>query len=315
MKKNSIYKQIIPDTNKEHSMSFSQHSLYQSATCLSMYGKKHSVLFQDSTLDFIVSNRHGGISMPPYNSLNIAYHVGDEKVKAAINRSTILRHFYAHKTLLYLNQIHSNHIISIHRHSHTDMFTTNLYAYNTTTKTTCLIDTTILYHQQSHEILLGSADGIICNDRNFIALIMVADCNPILLFCPKKNVFALIHAGRIGMCSLIVTNAINILMQEYNVSPSDILVFVGASIRQCCYEVGYDIASDIIVNFGNKYITQDNMTYKLDMIALLQDELDSMKICKINREILPICTCCDNNYFSYRRDVNTGRFGIFATIL
>ncbi|RDU73783.1 laccase domain-containing protein [Helicobacter aurati] len=257
------------------------------------YSSTQSPLFNKDSVHFILTNKVSNsynTSKSPYNSLNLAYHVGDTRENVQSNRQAIMQTYYPNKTLLYLNQIHSADIIDI---QHTNL-TTSL-----------------------DEILLGNGDGIICDSQDYVCLIMTADCNPILMYCPTQRVFALLHAGRLGTTMGIVTNGVTKLQQQYNVIASNIKIFIGASIRACCYEIGLDIAEYIRLNFGNKYLHYDmssKNSIRLDMIAMLYDEMLACGILTEHIEILSSCSCCDKRYFSYRRDGVTGRFGLFACI-
>jgi len=56
------------------------------------------------------SDRHGGISVDQFASLNVAFHVGDDPEKVEKNRSKIAA---AHGPLQYMNQVHGNRVAII----------------------------------------------------------------------------------------------------------------------------------------------------------------------------------------------------------
>lgn len=278
------------------------------------FTSKDSKLFYNTKLHFTLTNRHNGISLPPYNSLNIAYHVNDLKDNVQHNRAYVIQKYYNGKTLLYLEQIHSNTIFTINKtNTHVDSVP---HSY----KSGCIINherqkSNIKHYMQYDEVLVGNGDGIICNQANVVLMSMVADCNPILVYSPKKHVFALLHAGRLGVCNKILTHAIMLLRRDYGVDLHDILVFIGASIRKCCYAIGSDLANQIISEFGSQYIIYADNQYRLDMIGLLYDELSVCNIATSQIEVYGGCTCCNDDYFSYRREGTTGRFGLFASLI
>ncbi|PAF43913.1 hypothetical protein BKH45_00045 [Helicobacter sp. 11S03491-1] len=141
-------------------------------------------------------------------------------------------------------------------------------------------------------------------------MVMVADCNPILIYEPYIRAFALIHAGREGMRKSIITHTINSLVQIHGGDSARMFVFVGASIRKCCYEVKEDVA----LCFDKNYLIGKNDSHHLDLIGLLQDELEKNHIQKDHIEILPSCSCCQKDLFSYRREGVTGRFGLIGAL-
>ena len=125
---------------------------------------------------------------------------------------------------------------------------------------------------------IPNCDGIITKIKNIPLMVMVADCIPVLIFDKRELKIAVIHAGREGTYKKIVQKAI----KKLNSNPQNLIVCLGPSIHKCCYEV--------------------------DLQALNLEQLFQMGIKKENIEISNICTCCHKDYFSYRRDKQTGRF-------
>ncbi|PAF42139.1 hypothetical protein BJI48_07325 [Helicobacter sp. 11S02596-1] len=137
-------------------------------------------------------------------------------------------------------------------------------------------------------------------------MVMVADCNPVLVYEPKIRTFALIHAGRCGVQKRILSKTIKHILKHPQAKAQNMLIFIGPSIRKCCYEIGKDLAA----TFPEKYLANNN----LDLIKMLQDELSSQQIKPHQIEISPVCSCCQNNLFSYRREGITGRFGLIGAL-
>ncbi|EMZ41311.1 laccase domain-containing protein [Helicobacter bilis] len=77
------------------------------------FTSQNSKLFCNTGLHFVLTNRYHGVSNAPYNNLNLAYHVNDNLESVKKNRAYIMQKYYENKTLLYLNQIHSNTIFTI----------------------------------------------------------------------------------------------------------------------------------------------------------------------------------------------------------
>ncbi|MBR2495223.1 MAG: laccase domain-containing protein [Helicobacter sp.] len=252
------------------------------------YTSAQSSLFSSFPIDFIQTCALGGVSKASFTGCNIAYHTGDVPDSVATNREQILRYFDG-KQLLWCDQIHSAHIADA----------TDLYVVHRLTKGVI------------------QADGILCADTSYVALIMVADCNPILLYDPKCNVFALLHAGRAGVCKRILTQATQALKAKGS-KPSDLLVFIGSSIRACCYEIDSSLCEQIANDFDERYIHIHNGSNMLDLIAMLRDECSTLGIKDEHLEILDSCTACDERLFSHRRaskkHMQTGRFGLLASL-
>ncbi|WP_297810521.1 polyphenol oxidase family protein [uncultured Helicobacter sp.] len=204
--------------------------------------------------------------------LNIAFHAGgDSKEIIKQNRALCITPFDL-SSLAYCNQVHSKEILEANQGG-----------------------------------LLGTGDGILSMQRNIIGLIMVADCNPILLFDTKHKVFTLLHGGRVGLQKGIIQNAFQLMKKGFNTNASDLFAYVGPSIRACCYEVGEEVFSNSILQVGK--IVQGDKIY-LDLIALILEQFNNANI--TNYYFSPHCTCCTSTYFSYRRNPMCGRFGLFA---
>ena len=123
--------------------------------------------------------------------------------------------------------------------------------------------------------------------------VMVADCAPIIVSDEKQGIIAAIHAGRAGVCAKILSKCVLKMKSE----PKDLKIIIGAHIKGSCYEIGYmDLGEFNAYKNGGFF----------DITAALRAEINALGA--TNYEISEICSHCDKNYFSYRRDGKTGRF-------
>ena len=153
--------------------------------------------------------------------------------------------------------------------------------------------------------LLGNGDGIICNTPNLYAMVTVADCNPIILFSQKNKIFTILHAGRAGLEKNIITNASKLINSD------DIIAFVGPSIRQCCYEIDGEVLNTYKKTYQD-FVVHRNGRFYLDMLAMIKNEFKQNNIKQY--EVIDKCTCCDDDFFSYRRNKECGRFALICVI-
>ncbi|MDE7196143.1 MAG: polyphenol oxidase family protein [Helicobacter sp.] len=234
-------------------------------------------------LVWALSNRHGGQSQAPYNTLNLAFHVGDCAHDVAQNRQILLQSLgLADRTLVAMEQLHGDNIIVL---------------------------------DSSAEIPRNSppqGDCLLSNRDDVALLVMVADCNPILLYDPVRDVFGVVHAGRKGVELGILPAALQKMHTHFGCFMRDIIGFVGASIRSCCYEVGVDVGK----NFAQQ-TTQQSLVWRgervfVDMLAALQMQWQNSGCLAQNLAIDDHCSACCEDYFSYRRQGICGRFGIVA---
>ncbi|MBI2427641.1 MAG: polyphenol oxidase family protein [Ignavibacteriales bacterium] len=141
--------------------------------------------------------------------------------------------------------------------------------------------------------------------KNTFLAVSIADCTPIMLYDPDKNVIAGIHAGWRGTSKSIVGNAVQLMKQNYSVVPANIVAFIGPSAGVCCYEVGNEVAelfpNDCWTEKGNgKFMLN---VKKVNMLQLLANGVQESHI-----EVHPDCSIHNQQYHSFRRDgKNSGR--------
>jgi len=237
-----------------------------------------SLLNSFSNLTHCFTAKDGGVSCGAYSTLNLAFHVEDDAELVNKNHTLLADKLnYDKKTLVHMKQIHSDivHIVTLDD--------------NFKNPPTC--------------------DALITDKQNTPLMVMVADCSPILFYDSVKKVIAVAHAGRQGAFKNIVKNVIDSFKNDYDSNVDNILVTVGASIGECCYEVGdeiYEEAKELGVEYS---LNKKAQSYYLDISKILQSQLLESGIKKENIEISRECSCCENNkYFSYRADGITGRF-------
>jgi YfiH family protein len=215
--------------------------------------------------------REGGVSKPPFNSLNLAFHVGDKR-DDVIKNHKILANFldYDFKKLVFMNQIHSNKVVVVDE----EFFS------------------------------IPSCDALVTNQKGIPLMIMSADCAPVLFYDDKQEVIAVAHVGRVGAFGDIVSNVINVMIDKFESNPKDIKVAVGPSIKSCCYEVSQkEITQAKSLGYG---FACSGMF--LDINAIISNQLEKNGIKKENIEFLNICTKCNaKEFFSYRDEKITGR--------
>lgn len=207
---------------------------------------------------------------------NLAYHVNDTKENVDTNHkklSDLLK--YPLHNLVYMNQVHKDKVIKVTK----DLKNT------------------------------PSCDALMTDEKNIPLMVMVADCIPILLYDPVKEAIAVVHAGRAGIFNKILPKTIKQMQNEYGCKSEDLIVSLGASIHQCCYEVGDEIKKEA-EELGVEYaIKEEKGHLYLDLISIAKKQLEKLNIPKENIEISQLCTSCNTDlFFSYRAEKKCGRF-------
>ncbi len=238
-----------------------------------------------------VSTRKGGFSKPPYNSLNIGFHVGDDPEDVLKNRKRLaatigisLNHFTMAR------QIHSGHVTIISE----KMRGKGCY---------------------DHKGAMNDTDAMVTNVPDICLVILVADCVPMLFFDPLKRAIGVAHAGWKGTLQCVAQKIVRAMQKVFGSSPRDILVGIGPSIGPCCYEVGPEVISQVENIFHTKkdYILNESKGGE-GYFDLWKANLRQLLYCGIERENIEIamrCTCHNPDlFFSYRHQKgDTGRFG------
>ena len=107
----------------------------------------------------------------------------------------------------------------------------------------------------------------------------------------------------------------------YQCDPEDILVGIGPSICQECYEVSEDVIEQFRENFDEKvqnqlYDKKENGKYQLDLWKANEAICLSAGIRQENINVTDICTCCNSSWlFSHRASGGKrGNLGMFVTL-
>lgn len=146
-------------------------------------------------------------------------------------------------------------------------------------------------------------DGLVTKDQKVYLAIFVADCLPIFIYDPKRQICGLVHVGWQGSLKEITVQTIR-TFEKLNSQPKDFLVYIGPSIGPCHYNIEEDRAKKFRQKFPfwRKFISKrDNKIY-LDLWQLNRLLLLQSGVLSANIEISQKCTFHDNHFISWRRD-------------
>jgi len=167
------------------------------------------------------STRKGGVSKPPYNTLNLGFNTDDQYYNVTENRKRFFKTVgISEKNVAIPEQVHGNRVRII----------TESGTY-------------------------PESDGLITNVPDVILTIQTADCVPVFLYEPAKRVTGLVHAGWRGTYKNIIRETINTMIRNFRVKAENIHIFFGPSIGPCCYQVG----DTVIHHFSLKYIHNNHL--------------------------------------------------------
>lgn len=161
------------------------------------------------------------------------------------------------------------------------------------------------------------ADAIITTTPGIYPAIKTADCLPILLLDPVRQIAGAIHAGWRGTVLRISRKVVQMMKSRFGSNPADIVAGLGPAIGPCCYEVdevvlrpfrqGFPKAEQFIIRSESE--TRPKESLRLDLVGANRFELIQEGVPSTNIHSVGLCTSCHPDlFFSYRRDgVQSGR--------
>lgn len=144
-----------------------------------------------------------------------------------------------------------------------------------------------------------SGDGLISDKKKEVLLVRTADCLPLFFYQPKKNIIGVIHLGWKPAKAGIITAFIDKLKHVFDSDLKDAVLGIGPGLRRCCFEVGDEfLGFDYFKDFIE---TRDSKNY-LDMVSFLKKAFVDRGFKEEGFLDSQICSICDQNFHSARRD-------------
>jgi polyphenol oxidase len=235
------------------------------------------------------SLRHGGVSRPPYDTLNTGFHVGDEPAAVVENRRRLaLALGYQDVDVIAGQQVHGSGV--------------------------AVVDGTMRGRGAcSDKTALPATDGLVCCEPGVVLMCHAADCTILFFYDAVQRIIGLAHAGWRGAVAGIGLSMID-AMKESGSKPENIHAALAPTIGPCCYRVGEDLAEQVPVRWRDRVLFGKlNQIYfdlpKLQHLLLSEAGIRDDKILKSN-----FCTCCSGDkFFSHR--ASGGHTGRMAAII
>lgn len=177
-------------------------------------------------------------------------------------------------------------------------------------------DNVFVYNKINGDIRSKEGDALITKEENTAIGVFTADCVPIIIADVKNNIIASIHSGWKGTFNSIVLKTLNKMQNDFNIDINETKVFIGPHIRQCCYEVSYELKESFI----EKTKIEESKLFKdrnLSMEECILKDIREFGIKESNIYSLKLCTHCEEDIklYSYRKSIGTyGRLFSFAFI-
>ena len=248
--------------------------------------------FPDDLVVHAISTRLGGYSQKPFDSLNLALHVGDNAEDVLKNRKKFFQSLgYNYKEIVTPNQIHGDKIFRVEE-EHRGRGSLN------------------------YEDSIPETDALITNVPNLPLMLCFADCVPIMFVDVENLAVGIAHGGWKGTMKKIAAKTFLAMKENFGTLPKDCLIGIAPSIGSCCYEIGDEVKKICAETFPDNpelIINRDGKNY-LDLWQANKIQLMEVGIPEDNIDVADECTCSNSNwYFSYR--AANGKTGRIAAVI
>ncbi len=229
--------------------------------------------------------RHGGVSAPPFDTLNLSLSVGDEEAAVAENHRRAYRALGLDpRRAVRVRMVHGTRVAVVGDH-----------------------------HAGR---VLPATDGLTTATLHLTLAMTFADCQPILLYDPARHAVALAHAGWRGALGGIALALVRAMEVAWGTRPEHLIAVLGPAIGVCCYEVGEDVvrAAGRWPAGMRWFVPNGEGRVHLNLTAANADVLRWAGVRHV--EALHLCTACHTDeFFSYRAEKPvTGRLGVLVAL-
>jgi len=223
-------------------------------------------------IDHQIFTRGGGFSKPPFDSLNVAYGVGDDPRDVARNRERISNRASGGKTV-YINQVHGTRVV-------------------------------VVPERENAGAAPLEGDAMVTDRLGIMLMIQVADCQSVLLYEPDRRVVANVHSGWRGSVANILAETLRVMTETFACDPSRVLAGIGPSLGPCCAEFIH-FRDEIPRPYWDYRVGP----HHFDFWSASRDQLVEAGVPDHQVHAARLCTRCRNDlFFSYRKEKVTGRF-------
>jgi len=153
----------------------------------------------------VFTTRRGGVSEPPYDSLNLGLRVAGDRTAAASNRAILARDLDVE--LAHVRQVHGNRVHAVE--GATDSAAPPV-----------------------------EADGVATTTRRLAAMVLTADCLPVAI--AGRGAVAAVHAGWKGLEAGVIAAGVQ-QVRKLGTEGGPIAAAIGPGASACCYEVSDEL--------------------------------------------------------------------------
>lgn len=188
-------------------------------------------------VELAFTDRHGGVSVVPYDSLNLALEGDDDPAACAHNTRLLLADFGPDDEIADLHQVHGCDVVDA-----------------------------------APGPARPEADALVTDRAGVTLVVRAADCVPVILADPAAHVIGAAHAGRLGLAAGVVAATVG-RMRE--LGAATVTAWVGPHVCGACYEVPEALQAAVAQQVPAARATTSWGTPALDLGAGVRAQLDA----------------------------------------
>jgi len=185
-------------------------------------------------VDLAFTDRYGGVSAVPFDSLNLALVGDDDPAATAHNVELLLEDFAPGARLADMEQVHGTRVVAAAE-------------------------------------VREQCDALVTDEPGVVLMVRVADCVPVLLADAEAGVVGAAHAGRKGMVGGVVTTCVEEMRHR---GADQVVAWVGPHICGFCYEVPAELQGEVAAVEPTAVSTTSWGTAGLDIGAGVRAQLE-----------------------------------------
>lgn len=191
-------------------------------------------------VDVAFTDRHGGVSAPPYDTLDLHGTDPARQGEFEANLSLVTEAFDV-PVVATMRQVHGH-------------------------------DVAIVGTVPAQGIV---SDGLVTTARNVALCVRVADCVPVVLADPDEGILGVVHAGRRGIVEGVVTSTVDAMQA---LGAGDMHAWIGPYVCGGCYEVPESMRAELAALEPGAWATTTWGTPALDLGAAVVAQLHARDV-------------------------------------
>lgn len=230
----------------------------------------------------VMTTRRGGVSVAPWDSLNLGVHVGDSHTSVLQNRRRVREKAALPSEPVWLEQVHGTSVVVL---------------------------------DETHAVAAAAgqrprADAAVTSREGLVCAIQVADCMPVLFAARDGSVVGAAHAGWRGLAGGVLEATVLAM----GAPAAEIAAWLGPAIGPANFEVGEDVVEAFLRASAPAdrkatqaaFVPQPTGKWLADLYALARLRLAALGVTQVAGG--GRCTVAEKDeFFSFRREGQTGR--------